>query len=217
MLLARDKGARIVSIGALVQRPLTSIIALGSSSLHDPADLGGHTVGTSGIGYQSAYLKTIVHGSGAEQPAKEVNVGFDLVRAMLSKKVYATLGGFWNYEGVQLERAHKHPRIIPVDKAGVPTYDELVIVARTSEARNRGELLRRFMQALARGYKTVRADPEIGLRALEKAAPDLDKGLQKASLRRRSRPSSRPARTSRSAGRARRRGPPTRAGWPTTT
>ena len=36
---------------------------------------------------------------------KETNVGFNLVPAMLSKKVDATLGAFWNYEGVDLSAA----------------------------------------------------------------------------------------------------------------
>ena len=61
---------------------------------------------------------------------KEVNVGFNLVPAMLSGKVAATLGGFWNYEAIQLRLLHKRPIVIPVDRAGVPTYDELVLVVR---------------------------------------------------------------------------------------
>ena len=115
VMLARDKGAKLISIGALVTRPLTSIIALGSAHLRSPAGLEGHTIGTAGIPYQSAYLKTILSRAGADgKRTKEVNVGFNLVPAMLSKRVHATLGGFWNYEGIQLERApqepHDHPR-----------------------------------------------------------------------------------------------------------
>ena len=91
--------------------------------------------------------------------AKEVNVGFNLVPAMLSGKVDATLGGYWNYEAVQLELAHRSPTVIPVDKAGVPTYNELVLVVREDEARTRGQDLRAFMQALSRGEREVSADP----------------------------------------------------------
>jgi putative hydroxymethylpyrimidine transport system substrate-binding protein len=135
VFLARDKGADLVSIAALVSEPLTSIMAVGKTRLRSPADLEGHTVGTAGIPYQSAYLDTILRKAGADPSrGREVNVGFGLVPAMLSKKVYATLGGFWNYEGVQLERKKRHPKIIRVDQAGVPTYDELVFVA------NRGKL-----------------------------------------------------------------------------
>ena len=40
---------------------------------------------------------------------KEVNVGFNLVPAMLSGKVAATLGGYWNYEALQLQRCTSTP------------------------------------------------------------------------------------------------------------
>jgi putative hydroxymethylpyrimidine transport system substrate-binding protein len=184
LLLARDRGLDLVSIGALVQRPLTSIIALGRSHMRSAADLEGHTVGTAGIPYQSAYLKTILEHAGANpRRVKEVNVGFNLVPAMLSKRVYATLGGFWNYEGLQLQRAHKAPKVIRVDDAGVPTYDELVIVARRQDVGSRGPLLRRFMQALARGHEALRSNPGQAVDALLKANPDLDRGLQTAAVR----------------------------------
>ena len=100
LLLARDQGLKLVSIGALVQRPLTSIIALGNQHVARPADLAGKRVGTAGIDYQSAELKTMLQAARVD-PAKvqETNVGFNLVPAMLSRKVAATLGGFWNYEG----------------------------------------------------------------------------------------------------------------------
>jgi putative hydroxymethylpyrimidine transport system substrate-binding protein len=184
VMLARDKGLKVTSIAALVQKPLTSIIALGSSHLKRPADLEGHTVGTAGIPYQSAYLKTILQNAGADPTkTKEVSVGFNLVQAMLSKKVYATLGGFWNYEGIQLKQKHKHPTIIPVDQAGVPTYDELVIVARDDEVGPKAAVLRRFLQALARAHQALRANPQRGIDAVLKANPDLDRKLQEASVR----------------------------------
>jgi putative hydroxymethylpyrimidine transport system substrate-binding protein len=182
LLLARDKGEPLVSIAALVQRPLTSIISL--HPLHSAADLENRLVGTAGIPYQSDYLRTIVkHAGGDPSRVKEINVGFGLVPAMLSKKVYATLGGYWNYEAIQLARKHKHPSVIRVDQAGVPTYDELVIVARQSEIGPKAAVLRRFLQALSRGYMSVRANPDQGTNALLNAAPDLDAGLQRASVK----------------------------------
>ena len=80
-------------------------------------------------------------------------MGFNLVPTMLSGKVAATLGGFWNYEAIQLRLLHKRPVVIPVDRAGVPTYDELVLVVREDEARTRGQDLRAFLQALTRGER----------------------------------------------------------------
>jgi putative hydroxymethylpyrimidine transport system substrate-binding protein len=175
LLLARDKGLKVVSIGALVQRPLTSIMSLPKAKVGSVADLRGKTVGTAGIPYQSAYLKTILAEAGVDAGSvKEVNVGFNLVPAMLSKKVDATLGAFWNVEGVELQRAKRDPVIIPVDKAGVPTYNELVLVVREADARHRGPYLRAFMRALAEGQQTLRDDPEQGVKGLLAANPDLD-------------------------------------------
>jgi putative hydroxymethylpyrimidine transport system substrate-binding protein len=182
LFLARDKGLALASVGAIVQRPLTSIISL--KNISRPGDLQGKRVGTAGIPYQSAYLETIAKNAGVTG-IKEVNVGFNLVPAMLSKKVDATLGGFWNYEGIQLQRKHKHPKIIRVDQAGVPTYDELIVVAREDTLRTRdgAAKVRRFMQAAAGGYSAVKADPNAGIEPLLAANKDLDRGLQLASVK----------------------------------
>jgi putative hydroxymethylpyrimidine transport system substrate-binding protein len=183
LLLARDEGFKLVSIGALVQRPLTSIIALPAGRVRKVADLAGKTVGTAGIPYQAAELRTAAQAAGADPASvKEVNVGFNLVQAMLSNKVAATLGGFWNYEAIQLQQMHKHPLVIPVDKAGVPTYDELVLVVREDEARKRGQDLRAFLQALTRGEREVRADPAAAAALVVKANPSLQQKLQLASI-----------------------------------
>src|SRR6185312_13286746 len=103
LLLARDQGLKLVSIGALVQRPLTSIIALPGKHVRSVADLAGKRVGTAGIAYQTAELHTALARAGVPSSrVREVNVGFNLVPAMVSGQVAATLGGFWNYEAIQL-------------------------------------------------------------------------------------------------------------------
>jgi putative hydroxymethylpyrimidine transport system substrate-binding protein len=161
LLIARDQGASLVSVAALAQRPLTALMTL-KRDVRTPADLRGRRVGTAGIPYQSAYLKTILDRAGVpSERVKETNVGFNLVPVMLSRKVDATLGAFWNVEGVQLQRAGRHPRIIHMEQVGVPTYDELVVVARKDTLAERGDDVRAFVQALGRGYATVRANPDL--------------------------------------------------------
>ena len=185
LLLARDRGLRLVSIGALVQRPLTSIIALPGGHVAKVADLKGKKVGTAGIPYQAAELKTALQSAGVDPATvQEVNVGFNLVPAMLSGKVAATLGGFWNYEAIQLEQLHKHPTTIPVDEAGVPKYNELILVVREDEAKRRGQDLRAFLQALSRGQREVKANPAAATKLLVAANPSLQAKLQLASIER---------------------------------
>lgn len=183
LLLARDQGLKLVSIGALVQRPLTSIIALPGSHVRSVADLAHKRVGTAGIGYQAAELHSALLAAGVNpRTVREANVGFNLVPAMLSGKVAATLGGFWNYEGVQLGELHKHPVVIPVDEAGIPTYDELVLVVREDEAGARGQDLRAFLQALTHGEKKVRENPQTAASLIVDANPAAQLKLQVTSL-----------------------------------
>jgi putative hydroxymethylpyrimidine transport system substrate-binding protein len=181
VLLARDRGMRVVAVGALVQRPLTSIIALPSSRVTRPADLAGKTVGTAGLSYQSAYLQTIAR-SARVGHVTALDVGFDLVRPLLSKRVAATLGA-WNIEGVDLARRHRHPTVIRIERAGVPTYDELVLAARQDELGRRGDVVRRFVRALGQGYGFARRDPQGATAALVRANPNLDGRLARAQVR----------------------------------
>ena len=183
LLLARDKGLPLVSIGALVQRPLTSIVSLGAKHITRPEQLRGQTVGDAGIPYQHAYLQTILQHAGVSpQSVKEINVGSNLVPAMLSGRVAATLGAYWNYEAIQLRQLGRRVNVIHVENVGVPTYDELVLVTRENELANRTNVLRRFVQALGRGYQAVRSNPSAGVSALVAANPSLNPKLQLASV-----------------------------------
>ena len=70
-----------------------------------------------------------------------------------------------------------------MDDVGVPTYNELIVVAREQDVRKRGPLLRRFMRALAVGHERLRDDTGEAVDALVKANPDLKKGLQSAQVK----------------------------------
>jgi putative hydroxymethylpyrimidine transport system substrate-binding protein len=184
LLLARDHGLQLVAVGAIVQKPLTAIVSIGKRAIDDPAQLKGKTVGTAGIPYQSAYLKQILTRAGVDPASvKEVNVGFNLVPALKTKKVDATLGAFWNYEAVQLRREHQRPKVIRMEQVGVPTYQELVVVARRQDLAHGGEKVRRFMRALGQGYEALRRDPQAGVKPLLAANRDLDPALQLASVK----------------------------------
>ncbi|MDO8209390.1 ABC transporter substrate-binding protein [Conexibacter sp. CPCC 206217] len=183
VLIARDKGAQVVSIGAVAQTPLTSLMTL-DRRVRAPADLRGGRVGTAGIPYQSAYLRTILETARVPlDSVKETSVGFNLVPAMLSRRVNATLGAFWNVEGVQLQRARRNPTIIRMEDVGVPTYNELVLASTKDFVGERGDDVRAFVQALARGYEATREDPQAATDSLVAAAPDLDPGFALASVR----------------------------------
>jgi putative hydroxymethylpyrimidine transport system substrate-binding protein len=181
---ARDIGLNVVSIAAIVQEPLTSIISLPKAKIRTPRDLKGKTVGTAGIDYQTAYLETILAEAGLNTDSvKERNVGFNLTPALLTGKVDATLGAFWNYEGTDLRLRGKRPQIIRMEDAGVPTYNELVLVANGDALERDNGKLRAFIGALSRGTRDLRENPDEAIEGLLEANPDLDPELQRAVVR----------------------------------
>jgi len=181
VLRARDQGLRVISVGAIVREPLTSIISLPEAKIGSPRDLRGKTVGTAGIDYQSAYLQTILREAGVPaESVEERNVGFSLTPALLTGRVDAVLGAFWNYEGTELRLRGKRPRIIRMDAAGVPAYNELVLVANEDALERDGDKIRAFIGALSRGTRDLRRDPDEAIEGLLDANPDLDPELQRA-------------------------------------
>ena len=183
VVLAAEKGLDVVAVGAVVDRPLTSLIWLKKSGVKGVADLRGKTVATAGIPYQDAYLKTIL--ARAKVPSKDVKtvkVGYGLLPALVGGKADAMLGGFSNVEGVDLRVQGRDPVVTPVDQLGVPTYDELVLVADRGRLEEDPQPIRLFLAALARGTAAAVKSPHATVEALREANSDLDPKLTEAEV-----------------------------------
>ena len=183
VVLANQQGLGVVAIAALVDRPLTSMIWLKKSGIGGIADLRGKTIATAGIPYQDAYLKTILARANLSTgDVKSVNVGFGLLPAIIGGSADAMLGGFSNVEGVDLRMRGKDPVVTPVDKLGVPTYDELVLVAQRRRLEEDPEPFRLFLAALARGTAAAVKSPGATTAALLEANKGLDPKLTRAEV-----------------------------------
>jgi putative hydroxymethylpyrimidine transport system substrate-binding protein len=182
--LAREKGLDVVAVAALVNRPLTSLIWLGGSGIKGVGDLKGRTVATAGIPYQAAFLKTILSRVQlSPSDVKEVNVGFGLLPALLGGSAEAMLGGYSNVEGVDLRQRGKDPVVTPVDQLGVPTYDELVLVANRPKLEEEPEKFRLFIAALERGTEAAAKNPGAATKAVLEANQGLDPKLTEAEVK----------------------------------
>jgi putative hydroxymethylpyrimidine transport system substrate-binding protein len=183
VMLAREQGLDVVAVGALVNQPLTSLIWLKKSGIKGPAGLKGKTVSYAGIPYQEAFLKTILRR--AKVPAstvKPVNVGFGLIPSLVSGSAQAMLGGYSNVEGVALRERGEEPVITPVDELGVPTYDELVFVARRSTVAEQGQKIRLFISAVKRGTEAAVKNPKAASEAVIAANSSLEPKLTEAQI-----------------------------------
>jgi putative hydroxymethylpyrimidine transport system substrate-binding protein len=93
------------------------------------------------------------------------------------------LGGFSNIEGVDLRRRGKDPVVTPVDQLGVPTYDELVLVANREALAADPEKFRLFIAALERGTDAAVAQPGAATDAVLEANDGLDRKLTEAEVK----------------------------------
>ena len=183
VILANEQGLDAVAVAAIVNEPLTSMFWLKKSDVKGVADLKGKTVAYAGIPYQEAFMETILAEADLKlSDVKLVNVGFNLLPALAGGSAQAMLGGFRNVEGVDLEQRGREPVVTPVDQLGVPTYDELVLVANPEELEADPEKFRLFIAAVERGTAAAVENPGAATKAILEANRDLDPKLTRAEI-----------------------------------
>ncbi len=180
LAIARARGADLVAVAALVQRPLAALAA--RPPVRRPRDLEGRTVGVSGLPSDPAFVKAIVeHDGGDAAKVREVTIGFSAVTRILSGRV-AAAPVFWNAEGVALRRRGLDLREFRVDRYGAPPYPEVVLVTSRATLGREPETLRRALAAIGDGVRSVRRDPAAAVRVIADAAQTADTGLVRAQL-----------------------------------
>jgi putative hydroxymethylpyrimidine transport system substrate-binding protein len=170
-IIAGASGLPITAVGALVPVALNSLIAPARSGITTPAGLKGKSVGVSGLLSDDAFLKAISQTAGIPLSSiKKVNVGANLLPSVVSGRVDSILGGYRNVEAVQVTDQGLHPTVIPVTAAGVPQYDELVIIANSDKLKtdpSYQNTVRKFLAALAKGNAAVVSDPSVGINSMQ--------------------------------------------------
>jgi putative hydroxymethylpyrimidine transport system substrate-binding protein len=177
--LARERGADVVGVGALVQRPLAAIIA--RRGIRRPRDLEGRRVGVSGLPSDPAVLRAVMsHDGGRVARVRQVTIGFAAVPSLIQGKVEA-VPAFWNAEGVVLHRRGVPIREFRVDDYGAPRYPEVVVFATRRTLQRRRRDIEGVVAALRDGVRSVLADPEPAVEDIARAS-GAEPGLVRAQL-----------------------------------
>jgi putative hydroxymethylpyrimidine transport system substrate-binding protein len=179
LALARARGADLVGVAALVQRPLGAIIA--QPGIHRPRDLAGHRVGVSGLPSDPAFLRAIVEGDGGDFHSLDLlTIGFAAVPNLIQKKVDA-VPAFWNAEGVTLRRRGVPVRIFRVEDYGAPRYPEVVLVTSRRTLERRREAVISTLRAIGEGTTSTLENPGPVVQRIATAG-STDPGLVRAQL-----------------------------------
>jgi len=175
LLIAREQGISAVSIMALVQHPLNSVMALKESGIAEPKDLKGKKVGAPGLPSDEALIDTMLQHQGLSIADVEmVNVGFDLVPALISKNVDAIVGAYWVHESISATNQGFELNIMRMEENGVPDFYELVIVASEEKIADDPDVVQRFVKAVTKGYKDAVANPLDAVAVLKAVKPETD-------------------------------------------
>lgn len=171
--IANEKGAELVAVYPIVQRPLASVVA--GPEIDRPRDLEGRTVGVTGLPSDVAVLRSIVAGDGGDPDrVKTTTIGFTAVQAVAGGRVAAATA-FWNAEGRALQARRPGTAVFKLDAFGAPPYPELVLTVTRRTFLERRDLVRAAVRAIGRGYEEATTDPESAVAAITEAQDGLDR------------------------------------------
>lgn len=151
----------IKSIGAVVTSPLCVFVSLEESNIKSPVDLQGKILGTGESELSNKIVDYVVkENNGDISDITKINVGFELMSAVITKNVDAIYGAFVNHEVPQLKSEGFDVNYFsPVD-FGMPNYYELIIVAGEEALEKNPEKYENFIKASQKGYEYVKENPE---------------------------------------------------------
>lgn len=184
--VSRSQNIPIVSVASIVRHPLNQLFILADSGIKTPKDLEGKKVGYPSIPLDQEKVNTMVKKDGGDPgKVKFIDIGFDLIPAMTTKKVDAIIGGFINHEKLLLEKDGVKLVAFDPAKYGVPDYYELVLAASDDGYKNKKDAIRKFWEAAAKGQEYTVKNPDKALKTLlaqqNKDFP-LDPEVEKKSL-----------------------------------
>jgi ABC-type nitrate/sulfonate/bicarbonate transport system substrate-binding protein len=180
LAIARERGQDVVGVMAIVQRPLSAVIA--APMISGPRALVGKTVGITGVPSDTAVLRSVVAGAGGD-PARvrTITIGFNAVADLLAGRVSAATA-FWNDEGQAIQSKRPGFHIFRVENYGAPAYPELVLCATRRTIHNDPSLTREVVDALRNGYRFTLQHPSESAKDLERLVPALDPKLVSTQL-----------------------------------
>lgn len=177
VLIAREQAIPVVSVMVLIQHPISIVMTLEDSGIKTPKDLIGKKIGTTGNPTAERLLDTMVKYDGVVDGTKAidfVNVGFDLVPSLISKRVDAVAGAFEIFELISAENQGFSVNVMEVEDYGVPDYYELSLVTSDKMIAENPDIVQRFVRAAMRGYEDAMDDPQSAVQLMKQVRPEVD-------------------------------------------
>ena len=167
ILQAQSAGLEIVSVLSISQHPLNSIMTLKKSRIKNPSDLKGKVVGYPGIPSNKAMLETVLSSQNINiNDVETVDVGFELVKALVSGSVDAIIGAYWTHESIVMELQGYEIEIMRLEEWGVPDYYELILITNKSFLEENKSEVEKVVNSFKKGYEFSIRNPQESITSL---------------------------------------------------
>ena len=167
ILQAQSAGLEIVSVLSISQHPLNSIMTLKKSGIKNPSDLKGKVVGYPGIPSNKAMLETVLSSQNINiNDVETVDVGFELVKALVSGSVDAIIGAYWTHESIVMELQGYEIEIMRLEEWGVPDYYELILITNKSFLEENKSDVEKVVNSFKKGYEFSIRNPQESITSL---------------------------------------------------
>ena len=177
-LVAASEGIPLLVVGRLIGHPLSTVLYIEGRGIEKPQDLNGRPMGYTVAGMEDVLAKAFCELNEVTD-YDLVHVEFAIVPSLVSGRVDSVMGGFRNYEVVELELKGYKPGYFALEEHGFPDYDELVVVANPAFAKKNPEAIRSIRKALSRATEYTLKNPKEALAVYLKAVPESDEKLEK--------------------------------------
>lgn len=164
-------GLPLIRASTLIATPLNTLMVLDNGEINTLADLKGKKIGIAIAGNEEATIGSMLESAGISfSDVQIINVGWALSSSLASGKVDAIWGGLRNFETNQLAIEGYQSKAFYPEEHGVPTYDELVVVANAENYD--AEAINKFNKALEQATTYIINHPQQAWDEFVAYAPD---------------------------------------------
>jgi ABC-type nitrate/sulfonate/bicarbonate transport system substrate-binding protein len=175
---ARLEGVPVVSIAAIIQHNTSGFASIKEKGIETPADFEGKRYGGWGSPVEEATLKVLMEKYNADVDKVEIltSGATDFFASSENDIDFAWI--FEGWTGVEAELKGIELNYVDLGKEETALdYYTPVIITNEDNLNNNSELVKKFMEATAKGYEAAIENPSEAADILVANAPELDKEL----------------------------------------
>lgn len=177
MILAVGQGLPLLRAGTLLDQPMVAVVSYDVSKLQD---LKGKTIGYP-VGDLDKFILGVMlnHVGLTLKDVNLIDVHFNLVQALLSKKVDAITGAMRDYEVPQIQMMGMKVHSFYPENYGMPKYAELNYIINTQHQND--PRIKLFLRAIKLATQYINKHPNAAWRGIIAQYPQLNTALNKKS------------------------------------